>query len=161
MITLHINAIGGKIFDQYYVKSLKNLEKKYKIKIGLENSSKNIFFYFNKYWWSEKEFINIILKTDFKITLDTTHLGRSGIDIIDFFQKNKQKIINIHLSDYKKSILGAEHLPLGDGDLPLKEFIKNLFHEKYDGLVTLEIDSDIKKINKSIRSFADHTSSRI
>ena len=87
---------------------------------------------------------------NFHITLDTTHLAHSGGDIVDFFEKNKKRIINIHLSDYRPHILNStlyamryKHLPLGKGTLPIKEFLTVLKKEHYDGLVTMEIHANL------------------
>jgi len=96
------------------------------------------------------------------MTLDTCHLAQSGGDIVDFFKKNKDRIVNIHLSDYKHHPfnntlrpLRFKHLPIGKGSLPMKEFIDMLHEEKYQGLVTMEIHTDLngfvdgaKKIKK-------------
>lgn len=144
IIVLHLPTIGNSIFDRSFVQDLKNLEKKYKIIIGIENSPKSILFLFNKFYWRDKEFINAVEKSDFKINLDTTHFGRSGINIIDFFQKNKQRIISIHLSDFDYSTK-KQHLPLGFGDLPIKKFIQLLKTENFNGPITLEIDSSLEE----------------
>ena len=89
-------------------------------------------------------------ENNFDITLDTTHLAHSGGDIIEFFEKNKERIINIHLSDYRPHLLNGslrpfryKHLPLGKGVLPIEEFIKLLKKENYSGLLTMEIHTDL------------------
>ena len=99
-------------------------------------------------------------KNDFFITLDTAHLAHSGGDIIDFFNKNKDRIINIHLSDYRSHFLNGnlkpfryKHLPLGKGELPIKQFIQILKKEKYNELVTFEIHTDLKGICESAEVF--------
>lgn len=42
---------------------------------------------------------------------------------------------------------GVEHKILGEGTLPLKDFIFQLKKEDYDGIVTIELDFDNKKRN--------------
>jgi len=149
VLVIHLFALGKQMFDPSFVNELKSLENKYNIKIGVENSTKNLITSFRKYCYSEDEFSSLINKLGFNITLDTTHLGQSGGDIIKFFLKNKKHIVNIHLSDFKKNIFNT-HLPLGKGVLPIDEFLTLLKKEKYNGLLTLEINSDFNDILKSI-----------
>lgn len=70
------------------------------------------------------------------LTLDTTHIGASGIDLLDHYQKVKKNIRHIHLSDY----LGKEHRFPFTGELPLKELLTLLKEDGYDGSISLEID---------------------
>jgi len=149
ILVIHLFALGNQIFDPNFVNELKSLENKYNIKIGVENSTKNLVTSFRKYSYSEGEFSSLIKKLGLGITLDTTHLGQSGGDIIKFFLHNKRNIVNIHLSDYKKNIFNT-HLPLGDGILPIDKFLLTLKREKYNGLLTLEINSNFDNVLKSI-----------
>jgi sugar phosphate isomerase/epimerase len=108
--------------------------------------------------WHEEKFIDVISEHKLHITLDTTHLGHSGGDIITFFKKNKSRIINIHLSDYRPHFLNSslrplryKHLPIGEGMLPLTEFFALLKKENYQGIVTLEINADLEGICESAK----------
>ncbi|MBH1939658.1 sugar phosphate isomerase/epimerase [Mobilitalea sibirica] len=87
------------------------------------------------------EFVN---ENNINITFDTTHCAFSGYSIIKTFKKFRNVIKNIHLSDFAN---GIEHKVLGDGDLPLQEFISALKNENYEGFITLEFDFDNKKRN--------------
>lgn len=158
VVVLHINVIGDQIFDQKYINSLKLLEKQYKIKIAIENSPISFLSLFKTYGWKEKEFVSLMKKTGFSITLDTTHLAQTGKDIINFYKNNKDRIINIHLSDYKKSLLNKylllaydTHLPLEKGELPIKDFLETLAKNQYNGLITMEIDGNLESLCKSAR----------
>lgn len=158
VIVLHINVVGNQIFDEDYVKDLKDLEKKYNIKIGIENSPKSILSCFLSYAWKENEFLRVIRKTGLHITFDTTHLAQAGYDIIDFYIKNKNYIANIHLSDYKKHFLNTHllltsytHLPLGNGRLPIREFLQTLKDNNYSGLITMEINGNLGDLCQSAR----------
>ncbi|HZE86833.1 MAG TPA: sugar phosphate isomerase/epimerase [Methylomirabilota bacterium] len=150
IIVLHTNSAGKQVFDSEYVDALHSLEKKYAIKIGFENMEKFIGSLHRGHSWHQKKFAELMKKNDFSITFDTTHLAHSGGDIINFFKNNKDRIINIHLSDYKFHILNSnlrplryKHLPLGKGELPIGKFLSVLKKEKYNGNVTLEINTDI------------------
>lgn len=156
VIVLHINVIGNQIFDQDYIKALKNLENEYNIMIGIENSPKSYLSLFKSYSWKEKEFLSLMKKTGFCITFDTTHLAQTGKDIISFYKNNKDSIVNIHLSNYRKSFLNTRllltndtHLPLKKGELPIKEFLQTLKEENYDGLITMEINGSLEELCQS------------
>ncbi len=156
VIVLHINVIGNQIFDKDYLYVLKDLESKYDIKIAIENSPIAYWTIFKNYTWRENEFSNLMKKTGFHITFDTTHLAQTGKDIIVFYKKNKDRIINIHLSDYKKSFLNKylllsndTHLPLGKGTLPIRQFLKTLKETHYDGIITMEINGNLSELCQS------------
>lgn len=157
VVVLHINSAGKQIFNNTYIQAIHALEKKYKVKIAFENMEKHALSYFSSHRWHETHFSDIVKKEDFYITFDIVHLAHSGGDILRFFENNKGKIVNIHLSDYRKHPLNSnlrplryKHMCLGDGELPIEAFIHLLKKEKYNGLLTLELHSDIKGVEKSI-----------
>jgi sugar phosphate isomerase/epimerase len=153
LVVLHMNSAQKQIFDPKYIEALHELEDKYKIKVTFENMEKHIGSLFYEHRWHDVKFSELVYKTDFHITLDVVHLAHSGGDIIEFYKKHKDRIINIHLSDYKHHVFNStirpmryKHMPLGEGELPIKEFLDLLHKERYDGLVTMEIHGDIKDI---------------
>jgi sugar phosphate isomerase/epimerase len=85
----------------------------------------------------QDEFIEFVKKNDVNITFDTTHCAARGLSIIDEYYKLKNNIKNIHLSDFKD---GAEHKILGNGELPLIDFLSILKKDNYDGIITIELD---------------------
>ena len=150
VIVLHMSTAGRQVFNNEYITTLHSLQKKYDIKVGFENREKFIGSLLSNYGWREDKFSQLMKKDNFHITLDTTHLATTGGDIIDFFKKNKDRIINIHLSDYKPNIFNStlrpfryKHLPFGKGSLPIEKFLKILHQENYQGLVTMEIHTDL------------------
>lgn len=152
-ITLHISSLKKKIYDRKFIQVLKNLQEKYRIKFGIENMPKSIFTLGRSYAYRGSEFSSAVNKTGLSITLDTTHLGQANEGICGFYTKNKEKIINIHLSDYKTTWLNRKlllandtHLPLGKGELPIAKFLKILKKENYQGLITMEINGDLKEL---------------
>lgn len=156
VIVLHMSNAGKQLFNENYKTLLHSLQKKYGITIGFENMEKYFGSYFAPHRWHHDKFASLIEETDFNVTFDTTHLAHSGGDIIEFFKKNKSRIINIHLSDYKHHILNSnfrplrfKHLPLGHGELPMQEFIALLVKEQYKGLLTMEINGDLAGICES------------
>jgi len=158
VVVLHLTVIGDQIFDQKYVNSLKLLEKQYKIKIAIENMPISPLSIFKTYTWKGDAFSSVVEKSGFSITLDTTHIGQTGGDIVEFYKKNKNRIVNIQLSDYKKNLLNTylmltslTHLPLGKGQLPIKNFLQALKEENYDGLITMEINGNLDDLCQSAR----------
>lgn len=155
VVVLHLFAIGKRLYNPEFVKALESLEEKYGVKIGLENGIKDIFTSLKTYCHEEEKIRKISSLTGLNLTLDTTHLAHAGGSIIDFYRQNKEKIINIHLSDYKNVFFNrffpsGMHLPLGEGELPIGEFLKILKEDNYGGLLTLEINSGFKGMEKSV-----------
>ncbi len=164
VIVLHIDALGKRIFDDTFVSALKNMEKKFGIIFGIENSPKYLLTLHKPYAWREKDFCSVIEKNDFHITFDTTHVAQVGGDIIAFYKQNKQRIVNIHISDFQKTFLGTkmlfatgQHLPLGAGELPINEFLQTLKETHYSGLITMEIDSDLEGLCASAEIINQYT----
>lgn len=158
VIVLHMNSAGSQLFNKKYLQAIHALEAEYDIKIGFENREKYLGSVLNDFGWDEKKFGELMKKEDLFITLDICHMGQSGGDIINFFRKHKERIINVHVSDYKSHIFNSslrpiryKHLPLGKGTLPIMEFLETLKKEKYNGLLTLEINTDMKELIESAK----------
>lgn len=69
------------------------------------------------------------------VTMDTTHFGTWGLDILAMYDMLKAKLANIHLSNYN----GREHRLPWDGALPLAELLRRLRQDGYVGNVTVEL----------------------
>ena len=158
VIVIHLNAIAGKIKDGQFLSDLKKLERKYEVKIGVENDHNSPISFFRPYVSKSSLFSEVIIKNNLSIIFDTTHLAQSGGDILEFYNQNKNRIINIHLSDYKKGLLNKYfflnkdmHMPLGDGTLPIKNLLKILKKDKYQGLITLEVTGNLLGMIKSAK----------
>lgn len=157
IVVLHINSARRQIFDEKYIQAIHELEKKYKVHVTFENMEKYIKSHFASHLWHADKFASLIQNADFTITFDIVHLAHSGGDIINFFETNKDRILNVHLSDYKKHLLNSslrpmrfKHMPLGQGDLPIETFISLLQKENYQGLLTLELHADMQGVEQSM-----------
>jgi sugar phosphate isomerase/epimerase len=164
VVVLHMNSAKRQIFDKRYIDALHTLEKKYKIKATFENMEKHIESYFHAHRWHDSKFPELVKEKDFHITFDIVHLAHSGGDILRFFEKNKERIVNVHLSDYRRHVLNAslrpmrfKHMPLGDGELPIEPFISLLQKEKYNGLLTLEVNTDIEGVRRCVSVMNQYT----
>lgn len=156
IVVLHMSTARKQIFNQVYLDRLHVLEKQYDVVITFENMEKYIGSLSSKYRWEGITFSELIKKTDFNITFDIVHLAHSGGDILEFYKNNKERIANIHISDYRYNAFNSslrplryKHMPLGAGDLPITEFLQLLKQEHYQGLLTMEIHTDLAGICES------------
>ena len=157
VVVLHMNTAQRQIFKREYIDALHALEKKYKITITFENMERYLGSLHRKYIWQAEAFSKIINDNDFHITLDVVHLAHSGGDILAFYEENKDRIKNVHLSDYRYNMFNSnlrplrfKHMPLGEGELPIQSFLQLLKKDHYNGLITMEIHTDLQGICESI-----------
>jgi len=156
IVTLHSDTIGNNLFNNEFILELKKLQEKHRVKFGIENMPKSPFSLCKPYAYNANEFSSTINNAGLSITFDATHLAQAKSDICEFYKNNKEKIINIHLSDYKKSWLNRillwankTHLPLTEGELRITKFLKALKEEEYKGIITMEINADLTKLCQS------------
>jgi len=69
------------------------------------------------------------------LTLDTTHLGTWGLDIMDVYRRARARVRHVHLSNFN----GREHRRLEDGHLPLADLLRALRSDGYEGHVVVEL----------------------
>jgi len=84
----------------------------------------------------EEELFQFCKGHELGITMDCSHLISKKIQPVTFFEKYRDLVKNVHLSDAKPNKL---HLSIGEGDVDFKALFKSL--KGYDGAVTLEIDT--------------------
>jgi sugar phosphate isomerase/epimerase len=72
------------------------------------------------------------------VTLDTSHVGASGIDLMQTYGKLKDQLRHVHLSDSNLTGRDEHRLP-GKGKLPLKAFLGEIGQSDYPGVVSLEL----------------------
>jgi len=138
LLVIHLSAIGRRIFNPQFRAWLLEEQEKYQVKVALENSTKNLFTRFSPFVCEADQFGETVAKSGLKITMDITHMGYSGGNILEFYKKYHEHIVNIHCSDYGHGLRGM-HLPLGKGRLSIKEFLSLLKKTRYSGQITLEI----------------------
>jgi len=158
LIVLHLKAISKNLNNKNFMNKLKKLERQSKIKIAIENDHKTPISFFVPYISDSNLFSAAVINYKLNVTFDTSHLAQAGGDIINFYNKNKKKIINIHLSDYKNSFLNKYlflnkdmHMILGKGELQIKELLTALKKDKYNGYINLEIRGSLNDIVKSVK----------
>ncbi|MCX6357538.1 MAG: sugar phosphate isomerase/epimerase [Candidatus Aureabacteria bacterium] len=72
------------------------------------------------------------------LVLDTTHLATGGGNPIEEFERMKQKLALIHVSNFN----GKEHQPLAEGRIDFAQFLRHVARSGYAGHITLELMPD-------------------
>ena len=72
------------------------------------------------------------------VTLDTSHVGASGLDLMQVYDKLAEQLRHVHLSDSDLTG-GDQHRLPGRGKLPLTELLAALERDDYLGVVSLEL----------------------
>ncbi len=141
---LNVHPPKGIFFKSYKINKFKDYIKRCRrilngINLTIENMPirfRNRIINYSKYAIPDPDKLYLFSKKEgIHLTFDTTHLGTMGLDIVKYFKKLNDRILNIHISDYDKS----EHLELGKGNLPLSKLLKTLKSLDYDGLLTIEL----------------------
>jgi sugar phosphate isomerase/epimerase len=73
------------------------------------------------------------------LTLDTTHVGTWGWDLLAVYERLKARVVHVHLSNFD----GREHRRPEDGHLPLGELLQRLVKDRYEGAVTVELGPEV------------------
>jgi sugar phosphate isomerase/epimerase len=153
----HLSGFTNPIHrDDKHFKKFLTLVKKNNIPLTLESNPKMFGLqYYPKITWEPDLFANYCIRNGLAITFDTSHIAHWKYNIVTFFKKYHNHIKLIHLSDYARD---TQHLPLGDGELPLLELFKELKRVNYNQLITLEIKKFPKDIMKEKKLEAIHKS---
>lgn len=69
------------------------------------------------------------------LVFDTTHLATGGFDPVSTFERIKDKVVHIHLSNFD----GREHLELRKGVVDIPRFLRRLRESGYEGMLCLEM----------------------
>lgn len=72
------------------------------------------------------------------LTLDTSHVGAARQDLLERYRFMEGRVQHLHLSDSTSS-RGDEHLPPGQGTLPLTDLAAAMVADRFDGQVVLEV----------------------
>jgi sugar phosphate isomerase/epimerase len=68
------------------------------------------------------------------VTLDTTHVGTWGWDLLAVYETLRDRIAHVHLSNFD----GREHRAPMDGRLPLDDLLRRLTEDGYQGAISVE-----------------------
>ncbi len=81
------------------------------------------------------DLVEFSIANEIQITFDTTHVGTTGVPLLEAYSAFKSRIANIHLSDFDGE---SQHLLPGKGYLPLKDLLSQVKQDGYNGIITLE-----------------------
>ncbi|MBW3615711.1 MAG: sugar phosphate isomerase/epimerase, partial [Actinobacteria bacterium] len=72
------------------------------------------------------------------VTLDTSHVGAARQELLERYEVMRGRVRHLHLSD-STSTRGDEHLPPGQGTLPLGDLAAAMVADGFDGQIVLEV----------------------
>jgi sugar phosphate isomerase/epimerase len=90
----------------------------------------------------------LALSPYFRINFDIGHFTASCGDAVTFIRRYHDKLLSIHVKDYKASNGGSK--PWGQGDSPIKPVLQFLKSMKYPGVVTIEYDYAVPQGSTSL-----------
>lgn len=73
-----------------------------------------------------------------EVTLDTSHVAASKLDLMEAYSTLRDRLRHVHLSDSDLTG-GDQHRLPGKGRLPLRPFLAALAKDEYPGVVSLEL----------------------
>lgn len=146
---VHLSSLLNQF--QYNTKKIEQfvfMAKQKGITISFESNPLRTFLFLQRYpkeTYDPDTFAKFCITNNLAITFDTSHIASVGGDIIDFYKKYHLYISVIHLSDFKD---GIEHLPLGQGSLPIDRLFQEIKKTKLNYKIILEINTFPYAMNK-------------
>ena len=124
--------------------NLEELVKEYDIKLAIHNHGLQSTY-------GNPETVKKILKerdSRIGVSLDVGHLTGAGFDAAAVFKAYQGRVYDIHLKDKKTEKVEGKaainDVAIGTGDTNLKGLFKELKAAKWDGILALETDQDLK-----------------
>jgi len=123
---------GEKAYRDFLLNGLATFESSAGVQIGIENmpARRLLGRAVDIHWLNDLESLLQIPH----LTLDTTHIGTWGWNLLAVYEQLKERIVHVHLSNFD----GTEHRLPEDGHLPLGELLQRLARNGYGGAVSLE-----------------------
>jgi sugar phosphate isomerase/epimerase len=70
------------------------------------------------------------------ITLDSGHFHSAGVEWKRLIQRFPERIYNVHIKDQ----VGTQPVPLGDGEVDLRGYVRELYAIGYEGALAVELE---------------------
>ena len=132
------------------LKQFSCLAKKHGVTLSIESNPLLAGLqYYPKVTYDPELFAQYCIANNMLITFDTAHVGHSNYNIVAFFRKYNKHIKLIHLSD---SIGSIQHLPLGKGNLPIKDLLKEIKKSSFNKFLAFEILNFPKGVTEKERT---------
>ena len=132
----------------------------YKINLAIHNHPKSP----QSMYWQPENILKVCEGRSKRIgsCSDTGHWVRSGLDPVECLKKAKKRIIAMHLKDVAESGKPeARDVPLGTGKANYTAVLKELYAQKFRGVMTIEYEhlspqlvEDVAKCAKFVEDFA-------
>jgi len=161
-LLLPLGLGGEKEYRDFLLNGLDTFEAEQGIKIGVENmpARRVLGRTLDIYWLNDLETLGQMPH----LTLDTTHIGTWGLDLLAVYEQLKARIVHVHMSDFD----GNEHRLPEKGHLPLAGLLQRLARDGYQGAVTLEVGPEVLEaedeaqvgahLRQAVQFFRSHTS---
>jgi sugar phosphate isomerase/epimerase len=124
-------------YRRFLLDGLAELEEAEGVRIGVENMPAMRFLGLglNIYALNNLDSVSTLPH----LTLDTTHLGTWGIDLLAAYERLRRQVIHVHVSDFD----GREHRLPGQGQLPLSDLLRRLAGDGFEGAISVELGPDV------------------
>ncbi len=124
---------GDKAYRDLLQNGLAAFEAEHGIMVGVENMpAKQVLGRpVDIHWLNDLETLSQIPH----LTLDTTHMGTWGMDLLASYERLKERIVHVHLSNFD----GQEHQMPDNGHLPLGELLSQMAQDGYARAISLEL----------------------
>jgi len=144
-LLLPIPLGGESEYRDFLLHSLAAFEASEGVKVGVENMpAKHILGrQVDIHWLNNLETLSRMPH----LTLDTTHIGTWGTDLLAIYEQLKAHIVHVHLSNFN----GQEHQLPENGHLPLGELLVRLTQDGYSGAVSLEVGPEMLEAEDEAR----------
>ena len=162
-LLLPLPLMGERRYLQFLTNELAQLEQDQAVCVGVENMPARRFLgrRLNLHYLNSPE----ELCTLPHLTLDTTHAGTWGWDLLEIYERLRDQIVHVHLSNYD----GQEHQLLDDQHLPLAALLQRLTRDSFEGTITVEFNPDVLQaedetqvrahLRRTVAFCREHTSS--
>jgi sugar phosphate isomerase/epimerase len=123
-------------YRHFLQNGLAEFEAEAGVTIAVENMPLNrrLGIKINRFWLNSPASLECLPH----LTLDTTHLGTWGLDPLAVYERLRERVVHVHLSNFD----GREHRLPPDGCLALGEFLQRLARDGYRGAITVETDPE-------------------
>ncbi len=128
---------GERAYRDFLLNGLARFEEEEGVKIGVENmpAKHSLGRALDLHWLNDLETLSQMPH----LTLDTTHIGTWGYDLLAVYEQLKARIVHVHLSNFD----GQEHRLPERGHLPLGQLLTRLARDGYAGAVSLEVGPEV------------------
>jgi sugar phosphate isomerase/epimerase/8-oxo-dGTP pyrophosphatase MutT (NUDIX family) len=131
-VDLPVPRLRRDAYARFLCEDLSAFEEASGVTVAVENMPARRFLglKINRFWCNSLEELGQFRH----VTLDATHLGTWGSDVLAAYSRLRGQVVHVHLSNYD----GREHRLPNSGDLPLGVLLQQLAAGGFVGTVTVE-----------------------